>query len=99
MYIALHSKATRPPQWSGCITTNQDMTRLFHSSPRAMSTIHAQVASRHEAASIAQQEHRSPTVLIGVAQSPQHVVLRPFNLPLRVRLKERLDHGGNDVAG
>lgn len=64
-----------------------------------MSAIDAQVAARHEAAGVAEQEHGGTAVLAGLAEPVEHVVLGPLDLALRVLHEERLDHGGDDVAG
>lgn len=67
--------------------------------PSSMTTIHPQIASGHEAASITDQEDSGATVLLGTRQTAQHVLLRPLLAALRVLDKEFLDHLGDNIAG
>lgn len=67
-------------------------------SPRTMASIYAEVGPRHEAACITDQEDGSTSIFLGLTQSSQHILLRPFGLPLRELIKERGDHSGHDVS-
>lgn len=64
-------------------------TRFSHkySLPSRMPTVHPQIASGHEAARIAYQEHRRASVLLRFTELAQHVLRRPVSLPLRVFLE------------
>lgn len=63
-----------------------------------MPTIHAQIAARHEAARITDEEDRRSPVLLRVAEFAQHVLGGPVTPALGVLLEERFHHGGDDVA-
>ncbi len=62
-----------------------------------MATVDSQIRTRHEAARIAQEEHRRATVLVGVAETTEHVRIRPVLPPLRERVEEACRHGRDDV--
>lgn len=64
-----------------------------------MSTVDAQVGARHEATGVAEQEHRRPAVVLGLAQFVQHVLLGPLDLPVGEPLEQLLHHLRDDVAG
>ncbi|CAG8672910.1 9586_t:CDS:1, partial [Scutellospora calospora] len=70
-----------------------------HPLPSRVSTIDPQIRSRHEAARIANAEHRRTPVLLRNTKLAQHVLRGPVALALGVLLEQRLDHGGRDVAG
>lgn len=63
-----------------------------------MSPIHSQIAPRHEAACVTEQEHRRTTVLVWRRQSAEHVLLGPLVATVGELLEQFLDHGGDDVA-
>lgn len=67
--------------------------------PSSMATVHPQIASRHKATSIADQEHRRATVFFRARQTTQHVLLGPFLAALGKLHEQVLDHLGDDVAG
>lgn len=67
--------------------------------PRGMATVHAQVATSHEAARIAEQEHCGTAVLLWTGQTAQHVLLGPLVAALGELDEQLLDHLGDDVAG
>ena len=71
---------------------------LFRS-PSRMTTIHAQIASRHKAACVAEQKDRSTSVLLWTRQTAQHVLFRPLLSTLGELLEEILYHLCHDVAG
>lgn len=54
--------------------------------------------TRHETASITDQEGRGASVLLGLAQPAQHVLRRPVRPPLGVLHEERFHHLSHDVA-
>lgn len=66
--------------------------------PRGMATVHAQVATSHEAARIAEQEHGGTAVLLRAGQTAQHVLLGPLVAALGELDEQLLDHLGDDVA-
>lgn len=66
--------------------------------PSSVTTINAQVATSHKAASITEQEDSSTTVLLGTRQTAQHVLLGPLVASLGEVDEELLHHGGDDVA-
>lgn len=66
--------------------------------PRSMATVNAQVTTSHEAASIAEQEDCSTTVLLRAGQTAQHVLLGPLVAALGELDEQLLDHLSDDVA-
>lgn len=64
-----------------------------------MSTVHPQIAPRHETTCITHQEGRRSAVLLRPTQPPQHILRRPLLLPLRKLLEQRFHHRRHDVAG
>lgn len=64
-----------------------------------MATVHAQVATSHEAAGVAEQEHGGTAVLLRARQAAQHVLLGPLVAALGELDEELLDHSSHDVAG
>ena len=64
-----------------------------------MATIDPQIAARHEAAGIADQEHGGSTVFLRRAQLAQHILRWPISSALRILLEKRLDHRSHDIAG
>lgn len=63
-----------------------------------MATIHSQVTSSHEAASIANQEDSGTTVLFRSGKTGKHVLLGPLVATFGKLEKELLNHGGDNVA-
>lgn len=64
-----------------------------------MATVHAQVATSHEAAGVAEQEDGCTTVLLWPGETTKHVLLRPLIAAIREVDEELLNHGSNDVSG
>lgn len=63
-----------------------------------MATIHAQVASSHEAASIAEQEDSSATVLFRSGETTEHILFGPLVATFRELGEQLLNHSGNNVT-
>lgn len=63
-----------------------------------MATIHAQVASSHETASIAKQKDSSATVLFRSGETTKHVLFGPLVAAFRVLDEQLLNHSGNNVT-
>lgn len=63
-----------------------------------MATIHAQVASSHEATSIAEQEDSSATVLFWSRETAKHVLFGPLVATFRELDEQLLNHSGNNVT-
>lgn len=66
--------------------------------PGSVAAIHSQVASRHEATSITEEEDGSTTVFIWVGESAEHVLLGPLIATVRELVEQLLNHGGDNVA-
>ena len=64
-----------------------------------MPPVHSHVCTRHEAACVADEKHGRATEFSRFAQSPEHLVFRPFCTSLRVLYEELLHHVSDDVAG
>jgi hypothetical protein len=67
-------------------------------SPSAMTTVNPKISPCHEAAGVAKQEDSRPSVLLRVAQSLEHVGIRPCSPSLGERLEQASGHGCDDVA-
>ena len=63
-----------------------------------MPPINPQIRARHEAARITEQENGRATILLGVAQSLEHIRIGPSSSALGKRFEEAGCHGGHDVA-
>lgn len=63
-----------------------------------MATVNAEIAARHEAAGVAEEEDGGAAVLVGRGQTTQHVMLGPFVAALGELLEQLLDHGSDNVA-
>jgi hypothetical protein len=63
-----------------------------------VATIHAEVATSHEAASIAKQEDCGATVLFWAGETAKHVLFGPLLTTLRELNKQVLNHGSDNVA-
>lgn len=68
-------------------------------SPRAVTTVDAQISTRHKATGIAKQEDGRSAVLAGVAEATEHVGVGPVPLPLGEGFEETGRHGCDDVTG
>lgn len=64
-----------------------------------MTTVHAQVASGHEAASVAQKKDGGAPVLLRRGQASEHVLLGPLIAAIRELLEQLLYHGSDNIAG
>ena len=73
-------------------------SRFISLSPRTMAAVYAQVGPGHEAARITDQEDGSTPVFLRLAQSSQHILLRPLGLPLRELVEELGDHSRDNIA-
>ena len=62
-----------------------------------MPAVYPQVRPRHEPAGVAEQEDGRATVVLGLAEHVQHVLLRPLNLALWELGEELLHHLRHDV--
>lgn len=67
--------------------------------PSTVPPINPQIPARHETTRITDQKHRRAPVLLGLTQSPQHVLRGPRLLPLGEPFKQLLHHGRHDVPG
>lgn len=63
-----------------------------------MATVHAEVATSHETAGIAKQEHRGATILLRTGKTAEHIFLRPLLAALRELHKQFLYHRSDDIA-
>ena len=63
-----------------------------------MATIHAQVASSHEAASITEQEDSSATVLFRSGETAKHVLFGPLVATFGELDEQLLNHSSNNVT-
>lgn len=63
-----------------------------------MASVNPQVASGHEAASIADKEDAGASVFVWVAELAQHVLSGPVAASLGVLLEESLHHLSHDIA-
>lgn len=72
---------------------------LRGTSPRGMATVHPQVGTGHEAAGVAEKEDGGAPVLLGVAETAQHVGIGPAGLPLGEGVEQGSRHRRDDVAG
>lgn len=63
-----------------------------------MSTVNTKIASRHEAASVAEQEYGSTAIFLGDTESLKHVLLGPLFLSLGVVVEEVQQHLSQDVS-
>lgn len=63
-----------------------------------MATIHAEIATSHEAACIAKQENSGATVLLRSGEAAKHVLLRPPFPTLGELDEQLLNHSGDNVA-
>lgn len=63
-----------------------------------MATVHAQVATSHEAAGIAEQENGCTAVLLWPGETTKHVLLRPLVATIREVDEQFLNHSSNNVA-
>jgi hypothetical protein len=66
--------------------------------PRGVATIHAQVTTSHERASVTKQEDRSTTVLLGTRETTKHVLLGPLCLALRELNEQVRNHRRDNVT-
>lgn len=64
-----------------------------------MSAIDSEIGARHETAGIAEEEDGSAAVLVGSAETAEHVLLGPLLSSLGVLDEEVFEHLGEDVAG
>lgn len=64
-----------------------------------MSAIDPEIRARHETAGVAEEEDGSAAVLVGRAETAEHVLLGPLLSSLGVLEEEVLEHLGEDVAG
>lgn len=62
-----------------------------------MAAINTEVASRHEATRVTEEEHSSTAVFPGQAEPAQHVLLGPGALPIGEILEEILKHSREDI--
>jgi len=67
-------------------------------SPRHMAPIHSQIRRRHEGARIRKQEDCCCSVLLGLAQPPEHILRRPISPPLGIPLEQFFNHGSYNVT-
>lgn len=63
-----------------------------------MATIHAEVTTSHEAASIAKQEDRGTTVLFRAGETTEHILLGPLLAALGELNEQLLNHSSNNIA-
>lgn len=63
-----------------------------------MASVNPQVASGHEAASIADEEDAGASVFVWVAELAQHILRGPVAASLGVLLEESLHHLSHDIA-
>ena len=82
-------------EWQVCVTMEDAATDAL---PGCVAAIHPQVCPCHIRACVAEQEYRCPTILLGLAKLPQHVLRGPIGPPLGVELEELIHHGGHDVS-
>jgi hypothetical protein len=68
------------------------------SSPCGVTTVHAKVATSHEAAGVAKEEDCCTAVLVRSGKSAEHVLLGPLVAALGELLEQLLDHGGDNVS-
>lgn len=68
------------------------------SSPCGVTTVHAKVATSHEAAGVAKEEDCCTAVLVGCRKSAEHVLLGPLVAALGELFEQLLDHGGDNVS-
>ena len=66
--------------------------------PRGVATIHSQVTSSHEAASIAEQEDSGATVLFRSGETGKHVLFGPLVATVGKLDEQFLNHSGDNVA-
>lgn len=64
-----------------------------------MSTVNSEVASRHEAASVTEQEYGSTAIFLGDTETLKHVLLGPLFLSLGVVVEQVQQHLSQDVSG
>lgn len=64
-----------------------------------MASVNAQIAARHEAARVAEQEDSCSPVFLRLGQPAKHVLLGPLLAALGELHEQVLDHGSNDVSG
>ena len=63
-------------------------------SPGRMSAVNTKVATRHEAAGIAEEEDGGTAILVRLAESLKHVLRGPLPLSLGILFKEVEEHLG-----
>lgn len=96
-------RARSKPQPSAC----RALYALFHVDiksclcrlPSRMTTVNTEIASRHEAASVAEQEYSSTAIFLGNAETLKHVLLGPLFLSLGVVIEQVQQHLSQDVPG
>lgn len=67
-------------------------------SPGSMSAVNAEVATRHEAAGVAEEEEGGAAILLGLAESLEHVLRGPLRLSLWVLFKQVEEHLGRAIS-
>jgi hypothetical protein len=77
---------------------NRDLSMSFPVSPSTVPTINSQIRPCHEAASIADEKNSCPSVFLWLAQSVQHVLLRPLVLPLGILHEQSFNHRRHDIT-
>lgn len=67
--------------------------------PSRVASVNAKIATRHEAAGIAEEEDGGAAELLGAADAAEHVLTCPLGLALGVVVEEVLEHLGQNITG